>query len=584
VNSRGKILYVLFFAAVVIVSLFMIDRMVLQRDSILRLRYTDEKFISLMEELVSSGVFGIEGDEVVIDETAFSGKHLSRKTEERIRRSVHLLQVKRNTISVDRNAFSIAHTRESGREIVLRGRFLDRNGTVLAESISDDKTGKINRIYNYGPEFFHIIGHDNVIYRKRNLEKVLDDYLCGRRHEPVFMETSDPLKKFMKGDDVFLTIDSHLQRYAYGLMTGKKGAVVVLDVRTGEILTAVSTPSFDPNTPMGNEWREAFGDGHERPYVNRAFSSLYSPGSTFKVVVASAWLDGRETGAEKKHHISCDGQINRYGISDLYPHGYTNLEIALVESCNLYFSEIGVRLGSSILASSEAFGFNRPVSLIPQLKGRGYGAETSLAFSHRTVRTGIRKYDQVDFIRNPRLVAQGAIGQNLVSATPLQMAIIAAAIANRGVVLNPYIVKEIRTGDGGRTDFSAKTVVVGKAVSASTAGKIRGLMARVMEKGTGKKVKKIYFEAGRYTTSPSTGKTKAVRVAGKTGTAEVGDRNNNGIADPNEIAHSWFIGFAPADHPKVAVAAVAENEGFGSLTAAPIAMDVLAEALNRVRD
>lgn len=106
-------------------------------------------------------------------------------------------------------------------------------------------------------------------------------------------------------------------------------------------------------------------------------------------------------------------------------------------------------------------------------------------------------------------------------------------------------------------------------------------MEEVMEKGTGKEVKKIYFEDRKYTTSPTNKGLKPIPVAGKTGTAEVGNKNGNGTIDPDEKPHSWFIGFAPANNPKVAIAVIAENQGFGSLTAAPIAMDVLAEALNQ---
>jgi penicillin-binding protein A len=168
-----------------------------------------------------------------------------------------------------------------------------------------------------------------------------------------------------------------------------------------------------------------------------------------------------------------------------------------------------------------------------------------------------------------------------VSATPLQMALVAAAVGSRGVMLAPRIVKRITTGRGKELIYTGVPLEVGRAVSEETAARITSLMEEVMQSGTGRAVKKIYFEDGRFTTSPANANGSAVSVAGKTGTAEVGDRNSNGTIDPDEKPHSWFIGFAPAREPRVAIAVIAENQGFGSLTAAPIAMDVLAEALNQ---
>ena len=203
------------------------------------------------------------------------------------------------------------------------------------------------------------------------------------------------------------------------------------------------------------------------------------------------------------------------------------------------------------------------------MKNHQFRVERSLAFSWRDYENGSRAtkaYRSIDFRRNPKIVAQGAIGQNLIEATPLQMSLVALTIANKGVLLNPYLVKEIKTGDGKKTLFSSKPLELGRAIKESTAERLRKLMVDVMERGTGRGVKKTHFPTS---------------IAGKTGTAEIGDKNGNGTIDPEEKPHSWFIGFAPADNPKVAIAVIAENQGFGSLTAAPIAVEVLSEALNR---
>jgi peptidoglycan glycosyltransferase len=385
------------------------------------------------------------------------------------------------------------------------------------------------------------------------------------------------------GDNVILTIESRLQKYAYEVMGEKKGAVVVLDIRTGEILAAVSTPSFDPATRDQTAWRLVEADKENRPWENRAFDTLYPPGSTFKTVVASTWLDSGH--GEKSYETNCKGSKNKYGISDIHRHGEVALDSAFVKSCNVFFSEIGVQLGEEIKAKAEQFGFNKPINLFSQDNSINLTAETSLAFSWSEMEgdSKIRKlksFKEIDYKRNPRIVAQGSIGQNLVVATPLQMAVVALTIANEGKAMNPFIVKEIRTGDGKKIVLQGQPVSTGRPVTQSTAQRLAKLMGEVMETGTGKNVQPVCFEEGKYVTKPRINCKSPVRIAGKTGTAEVGDRNGNGVIDADEKPHSWFIGFAPADHPRFAVAVIAENQGLGALTAAPIAAQVLAEAMN----
>lgn len=589
-RNRQRSLVIFFIILAGITLYFLSDRMIIGREKFVTARYTDKQFIELMERLISEDVFEIGDGEIVMDEKNLSEKNLRKKTVERIKNSLSYLYMKNGKIHFDRQSVSIAHTRSFTDERILRGSFLDRNGVVLASSIVDEKLLKQDRHYTFGPAYYPIIGHNSPVYGKRNLEKVLDEYLSGKLHSPIYRKTSEPLKKLEIGDDVILTIDSNIQNLAYSLMEGKKGAVVALNVKTGEILSAVSTPSFDPNTKERAQWRESFSDNSERPYENRVFSVLYPPGSTFKTVVSSAWLEKNDI--EKNYAVICTGKRNKYDISDIHVHGKENFDKAYVDSCNVFFSEIGVMLGQSLLDYAERFGFNKDINLIPQVKGYSYYASRSLAFSwHKGSKNEIEKYTAIDFRRNPKIIAQGAIGQNLITATPLQMALVAATIANRGIVLNPYIVKEIRTGDGKKVLFSAKPVETGRVVKAKTAIEIMRLMEDVMVSGTGKDVRKIYFIEGKYTNEVRCQKQNArymiqdagcrmIRVAGKTGTAEIGDKNGNGIIDPDEKPHSWFIGFAPADNPRVAIAVIAENQGFGSLTAAPIAMNVLAEALN----
>ncbi len=588
-ESRGNFLLFVFIVLIGVALFFLVDRMISGRDKFLNTRYTDERFVKLMDRLIEEGVFRIEEKSVVLDEEALSRKNLGWRKEARVKECYPFLTIQDGKILFDKMAVTITNLTRPREDDVLRGKFIDRNGVVLAQTVVSTN-GKImhqKREYSYGPEFYPILGHSSLIYGKRNLEKEMDIILRGKNHSPIYTKRSDFADNIRVGDDIVLTLDSRIQRLAYTLMKEKKGAVLVLNVKTGEILCAVSTPSFDPNTKDGNQWRESFKDHLQRAYENRSFSTLYPPGSTFKTVVLSAWIEENGTDSKRKDLvIDCDGRKNQYRISDIHAHGRVHFSKAFRDSCNLFFSRIGVMLGERLLDYAEGFGFNKEFDLLPGLKNYHYQSQKSLAFSwveNPNERSETKTYESIDFKRNPKIVAQGAIGQNLVTATLLQMALVVSTIANNGTLLNPSVIREIKTGDGAETLYSSQPVEIGRAIKETTAEELKRLMTETMEKGTGKNVKKIYLEEGRYTTAPREKGLQPIPVAGKTGTAEVGDKNSDGIFDSDEKPHSWFIGFAPADQPSVAIAVVVENQGFGSLTAAPIAMDVLAKALNQYR-
>lgn len=585
-GSRRKFLLFIFIGLTGVALFFLFDRMISGRDKFLNARYTDQQFVKLMDELIEEGIFKIEERRIILDEEALGNRNLGRRKEARVKECLPFLYIEGGKIIFDKMAISITNNTPVREDKVLRGKFVDRNGVVLAKSTVSTNGKMMNqkREYSYGPEFYPVIGHWSFIYGKRNLEKEMDAYLKGKSHSPVYTKLSEAAGSIEVGDDIVLTLESRVQRYAYNLMKGKKGAVVVLEVKTGAILAAVSAPSFDPNIKDWNRWRESFRDNLERPYENRAFSTRYPPGSTFKTVVASAWIEENDGNPrEKDYQVDCIGRKNQYRISDIHPHGKVDFNKAFRESCNLFFSEIGVILRDKLLDYANRYGFNRDLDLVLGMRDYHYKSEKSLAFSwfdNKNGKSEIKTYNAIDFKRNPKIVAQGAIGQNLITATPLQMALVASTIANRGVLLNPVVIREIKTGDGNKILYSSRPVEIGRAIKETTAEKLKRLMIDVMEKGTGKDVKKIYFEDGKYITTPKNKGVNSIPVAGKTGTAEVGDKNGDGVIEPKEKPHSWFIGFAPADNPKVAIAVVVENQGFGSLTAAPIAMDVMAEALS----
>jgi penicillin-binding protein A len=583
-SNRTKGLTLLFIFLMTTALYFLVDRMISDKDAFFHAVYEDKQNVDLIERAIADHIFRSEDGKIVIDAQELANERISKRAMARLRAALPYLYTKKGEIFFDQLSLSIANNRAPMEDDILRGSFVDRHSTVLAYSHIDEKHWRQERHYAFGPQFYPVIGHFSAVFGKRGLEEALDRYLDGNGHSPVYRSTSEPFRSLQLGDNVMLTLDARLQEKGYDLMKGKKGAIVVLDVRTGEVLAAVSTPSFDPNERSTAKWREAFADETDKPYENRAFSGLYPPGSTFKTVVASAWIerDRTQEGLEDAYHTVCTGRKNRYGISDIHVHGREDLKGAFADSCNVYFSEIGVKLGRSLLTYAEGYGFNNDIDLLPQMNGIKDDVTASLAFSYKDyVKDVINSFSILDFRRNPRLVAQGSIGQNIVAATPLQMAMVAAAIANRGVLMNPYLVRKIATGDGRKVVFSAQPVQMGNPIREETALKLAGMMEAVIARGTGKDVEKIYLEDGRYFTSSRGARGAEIPVAGKTGTADVGDINRNGRMDNDEKPDSWFIGFAPANKPRFAVAVVAENQGFGSLTAAPIAVNMLAEALNQ---
>ena len=180
-----------------------------------------------MESLIREKVFDVHERDIVINEDVFRQKGFSKELEQRIRAHVRHLYVKNGEIRFENKAASIANQVRHRDNLIWRGKFLDRNGVILAESSIDKNRWRTDRTYSFGPEFFPVIGHASVTYGKRYLEKDLDDYLEGRNHEPVLNTDIDPFKKVLMGDHVTLTVDSAIQRYAFQVMKDFKGAVVV---------------------------------------------------------------------------------------------------------------------------------------------------------------------------------------------------------------------------------------------------------------------------------------------------------------------------------------------------------------------
>ncbi|CAM5469461.1 putative Penicillin-binding protein A [Streptomyces afghaniensis 772] len=411
---------------------------------------------------------------------------------------------------------------------------------------------RYERTYVEGPLYAPVTGFASQLYGTTLLEKAEDGILSGT--DPMlapFPLWNDFTRARSRGGDVVTTIDPAAQRAAYKGLAGRKGAVAALEPSTGRILALVSAPSYDPQPLSGNgaaaarAWTRLNAD-RDRPMLNRAVRQTYPPGSTFKVVTAAAALDA--------------GVVRALGAPTDSPDPYTppgtrtrltnasrgcrdaSLREAFTLSCNTVFAKLGVEVGATdMTATAQAFGFNDPALRIPFPVARST-FDTSL---------------------DPAQLALSSIGQYNTRATPLQMAMVAAAVANGGQLREPYLV-ERTTRPGGSTLAAAGSRAARQVMYPSTAVRLRALMREVVEDGTGRRAA-----------------IRGARVGGKTGTAQHGLGNSG-------TPYAWFVSWAQGDGdlaPRVAVAVVVEDaeadrgDISGGGDAAPIARAVMKAVL-----
>jgi penicillin-binding protein 2 len=366
----------------------------------------------------------------------------------------------------------------------------------------------------------------------------------------------------VSGNSLTLTIDRDLQQVADHALGEGDGAVVALDPRNGEILVMVSHPGFDPNVfargIRRDEWRTLIQD-RKHPLNNRAVQGLYPPGSTFKVAVAAGALERGVIGVGTG--FSCGGGLQFGGhyfrCWRKGGHGTMALHAALVESCDVFFYQVGQRLGVDGIAE--------------YARRLGLGLPTGIHLDHE--KAGIipdtdwkrRRFNQPWFAGETLSVA---IGQGYVTTTPLQMAQLAAMIANGGVRYRPHYVRRVQAPDGTvRREFIPE-VLDDAHLKASTFEQVRSAMRDVVmtDRGTGKKAR-----------------VAGIEVAGKTGTAQsVGERDAGQRDSRTRRDHAWFIAFAPVDDPRLAVAVLVEHSGeHGGTVAAPIAQQIFERYFTR---
>ncbi|MEY2469614.1 MAG: penicillin-binding protein [Actinomycetota bacterium] len=429
-----------------------------------------------------------------------------------------------------------------------RGFIQTSDGVVLARSSPSDDEFKRQREYPEGALFAPITGYLSFTFGAEGAERAFNSDLIGGALPKGDASLRDLFDSKRRVGDVTLTINAAVQRVAAAALGNRRGAVVALDPSTGAVLAMVSFPTFDPTPLAGHKqdgvraaW-DALQNDPAHPLLPRPYRESYAPGSTFKVVTASAAFDHAPDLTTKSYPTLRQLDLPRTD-KDLPNFGGNSCGGVIADllrvSCNTGFAQMGIDLGGKNLADEAgAFGFNeKPPFDLP-----------AAATSHFP--------DAGEFDRNEPGMAFSAIGQQNVTATPLQMALVAAAIGNGGVIMAPHVLGQVKD----ERENVIRTFTPHewrRATSAATADAVRAMMIDVAARGTATRAR-----------------VNGATVAAKTGTAQTIGNN----------AHAWLIAFAPAEAPKVAVAVIVESQpGLGDVTggriAAPIAAQVMQAAL-----
>lgn len=455
-------------------------------------------------------------------------------------------------------------------------------GTKIAESGEDLPGIKVDtepmRYYSDTTSFTHVLGYvwtpnEKEEQRikdagrpvpeyvgKTGIERAYNDELMGnpgeekvamdaRRH-PLRVEGRDAPTA---GDQLILTLDANLQKYATEVFrqSGFTGGAVVLDPSNGEILSLVSSPAFDQSIFTGgisDTELKQLNDDPRKPMINRATSGMFAPGSTFKIVTTVAAAEEGKFSPETTYF--CPGGFFRNGVKlkCLGHHGAISFETALAKSCNTYFCNMGAAVGENAIRRAAA--------------EMGLGQRSGIEIGDSTgVVPTVKWLQAVSHKKNPPWylgdTANFSIGQGYVQTTPLQMANVAAMVANDGIAYRPHLVKAIRSPKGDEAVQMIKPEIAHKVdLPTSFWEEMRHALVGVVEHGTATRAK-----------IPN------VAWGGKTGSAEHGK---------GKTTHAWFVGFAPADHPKVAICVLLEDAGHGGDVAAPIAKDIVQHYLGEL--
>ncbi|MFF0295521.1 peptidoglycan D,D-transpeptidase FtsI family protein [Kitasatospora sp. NPDC004614] len=433
-----------------------------------------------------------------------------------------------------------------------RGNIIVGGQAVTKSDFVNGLRYKYKRSWNDGPMYAPVTGYSSQTYDASQLEKLEDGILSGTDSRLFFRNTLDMLTgKPKQGGDVVTTIDPKVQKAGFEGLGNKKGAAVAIDPKTGAILGLVSTPSYDPGTFAGGTQQDAdawtaLNNDPNKPLLNRALRETYPPGSTFKLITAATAF---ETGKYQKptdltdtpdKYILPGTNTALINASPSEVCANVSVQDAMDISCNTVFGKMGAELGGDKLrAQAEKFGFNKEVTMPVRADASHFPSGSK-----------------------PDGTAMDAIGQHDTRATPLQMAMVAAAIANNGSLMEPYLVAQ--EGSAGNVISTHTERQMSQAVSPATAQKLQQLMESVVQNGTGKNAK-----------------IPGVTVGGKTGTAQHGQDNSG-------LPFAWFVSYAKGqDGKQVAVAVVVEDGSSeaqqisGGSLAAPIAKSMMQAALGK---
>jgi len=409
-----------------------------------------------------------------------------------------------------------------------RGSIVARDGTPLAFT----RAGK--RTYPFGAALAHAVGYASPRYGTFGLEDAFDRVLSAPREaaNPIAaaVEIATGRQPAARGSDIITTLDVDVQRaLVAGLEPYARAAGVVLDPRTGAVLALASVPSFDPNALDGDF--PALAANTQSPLLDRAISGLYPPGSTFKIVTAADALDAGVVTPDAMFTDTGGLRVGNFVVHDDEDEqtGRQTLVGAFARSSNVDFAQVALDLGAERWFTYAA----------------RWGLGDSLDFDLPAARDRVPSRAEV----SPSILAQLGFGQASLLVTPLRMALVAATIANAGNVPRPFLVRAIALPNASVT---TRPETLAQPISAQTAAQVRDMMIAVVARGTG-----------------TAAALANVTVAGKTGTA----------TNPHGKSHAWFVAFAPATAPRVALAVVLENVGYGGTFAAPIAKRVLRVAL-----
>ena len=407
----------------------------------------------------------------------------------------------------------------------IRGKIYDSEGNILAETKTNE-SGKEYRSYPYGNLFSHAVGYSTK--GKTAVEDMANYYLINSEATISQKVENDISGGKNPGNDVYTTFDYDLQEIAYRSMGIYKGAVIVSDIKTGQILALVSKPDFDPNT-VAREWDNYINDKESGVLLNRATQGIYPPGSTFKILTTLEYIK-ENPDSYMNYRFNCNGSYTGDGIKincfHHAVHGNVDLTSSFSHSCNSSFANIGMSL------DREQFG----KTLNTLMFNQNLPTEYNYTVSNLNVDNSTDDYD----------MAQISIGQGNAQITPLQLNLITNSIANKGIVMTPYVLDKVISCNGDEIK-KWEPQEYKRLMSETEAEILTELMRSVVTSGTAENGMK------------GTGYT----VAGKTGSAEFDSLKQN--------SHAWFTGFAPAEDPQVSVTVIIESIGTGGDYAVPIA-------------